>query len=62
MPGQPAETGSRIMIDETSTPDLVMVRVAAADGRMLRRNVPRDCWSQSGYRSSLLRSLLTMLA
>ena len=58
----PRPGSHRITIDETSTPDLVIVRVAKPDGRAIRRNVARELWSEAGYRDSTIRSMLAILA
>ena len=57
---RPAE--SAISIDDSSTPDLVTVKIERPDGRSLRRSVPRECWADLNYREALIADMKGMLA
>lgn len=54
--------GCVMTIDDSSTPDLIVVKIAKPDGCSLRRNVPRECWSESSYRQGLIANMVAMLA
>ena len=53
---------SAISIDDSSTPDLVTVKIERPDGRSLRRSVPRECWTDLNYREALIADMKVMLA
>lgn len=53
---------SLINVQDIVTPDCVTITIAKPDGRSLRRVVPRECWEDPEYRSSLIRDMGLILA
>lgn len=51
-----------IKVQDHAFPDSVTVTIGRPDGRSLRRVVPRDCWEEPAYRSSLIRDMGLILA
>ena len=53
---------SLIKVDDIVTPECVTVTIGRPDGRSLRRVVPRECWEEPSYRTSLIRDMGLILA
>ncbi len=51
-----------IKIRDIDQPDFVTVTIGKPGGRSIRRVVPRECWEEPAYRSSLIRDMGLLLA
>ena len=50
------------LIKIQASPESVSVAITKPDGRTVRRVVPRECWDDHSYRSSLMRDMGSLLA